>query len=81
MAQHYDEYKVSGVTVVTPKGEAMTQEGIQYRPIPPTYNGKAWSSKLLHQMSSAELRRVLSLYGYNQINNACAETRAAGGSQ
>lgn len=56
-------------------------QGIQYRPIPPTYNGRPWSSKLLKEMSSAELKRVLSLYGHNAINAQCAITAARAGGQ
>lgn len=58
----------------------MTQ-GIQYRPIPPTYDGQPWTNKLLHQMSAPELKKVLALYGHEQVNAAVANARAQGGSQ
>ena len=61
----------------------MSVESVQYKPIPQTWNGKIWSSRMLHEMSASELRRVISLFGINAINAQCAITaaRKAGGSQ
>lgn len=38
------------------------------KPIPPTYQGKAWSAKLLQSLSTSELKKVIALYGLTAIN-------------
>ena len=52
------------------------QNGV--KPLPPAYQGRAWTNKLLHALSAAELHRLIQTYGANAINAAVAQNAARG---
>lgn len=60
----------------------MSVESMKHKPLPPTHSsGQPWSWKLLKE--SPDLKRLIAVYGINQLNAACAITaaRKAGGQQ
>ena len=45
---------------------------MELKQLPPSYQGRPWTNKLLNALSAAELRRLIATYGVNQINAAVA---------
>lgn len=46
----------------------MEQQNANVKSIPPSYGNKPWTAKLLKALSAAELKKLIALYGVNQIN-------------
>lgn len=55
----------------------MTQQKV--KPIPPTYQNRPWSNRLLKELSAPELRRLIAVYGATQINARVAMNAAKKG--
>ena len=55
-----------------------TYGGNGHKPLPATYNGKPWTTKLLYNLSPLELDSVMKLYGGPVLDKACAANRAKG---
>lgn len=53
-------------------------EGHNVKPLPPGYQGRPWTNKLLHALSASELHRLIQTYGANQINAAVTANAAKG---
>ena len=49
-----------------------------HKRLPPTYNGKPWTTKLIYNMTPREQSEVMRLYGGSNIDKACAANRAKG---
>lgn len=63
-----DEYRKKGETMMEPA-----------KPIlPPAYQGRPWTNKLLHSLEAAELHKLLQKFGEKQINFAVAANAAKG---
>lgn len=51
---------------------------MEQKQLPPSYQGRPWTNKLLHALSASELHRLIQQYGANQINAAVAMNAARG---